>query len=73
MVKINTEAFEQVSKNANLSHESNDVTTATEVVKNTPVYNIPRTWIDQLKKNKMSVSGYLKQALYEKMKRDEML
>ena len=38
----------EVSKNANLSHESNDVATATEVVKNTPVYNIPRTWIDQL-------------------------
>jgi hypothetical protein len=70
MAKINTEAFEQVSQNANLSHEKIDVE---DVVKNTPVYNIPRAWINELKKNKMSVSGYLKQALYEKMKRDEML
>ncbi len=69
MAKINTTAFEEVSQGANLSHDAlND-----EVVKQTIVYNIPKNWVDGIKKNKMTVSGYLKQALYEKLMRDKIL
>jgi hypothetical protein len=71
MVKINTEAFDKVSQGANLNHDTQSATQ--EVRKNTPVYNIPLDWINAIKKNNVAVSSYVKQALFEKLKRDGMI
>ena len=71
MAKINTEAFNRVSENANLSQtnkKAND-----EVRRNTSVYDIPMIWIDAIKKNNVSVSSYIKQAIIEKLTRDSAL
>ncbi len=70
MVKINSDAFKKVSQTANLNHETND---SESVRKNTSVYDIPLLWINAIKKNKISVSSYIKQALFEKLRRDGML
>lgn len=37
------------------------------------VYDIPKAWIKAIKKNRMTASSYLKQALREKLQRDGML
>lgn len=71
MAKINIDAFNKVSENANLSQSEKD--TNIEVRRNTSVYDIPMVWIKAIKKNNVSVSSYIKQAIIEKLTRDGML
>ena len=66
-MKINQAAFEQLSESANLSHVKNE---DTSVRRNTSVYDIPMSWINAIKKNNVSVSSFIKQAIFEKLKRD---
>lgn len=71
MAKINTDAFNQLSKSAGLSHEASNNETATR--KNTSIYDIPLTWIEIIKKEPISLSSYVKVALQEKLKRDGLI
>lgn len=71
MAKINTEAFNQISENANLTQSNQKINL--EVRRNTSVYDIPLVWIDAIKKNNVSVSSYIKQAIIEKLTRDKAL
>ena len=45
----------------------------TKTNKNIMVYNVPTEWIDILKENGVSFSGYAKMAVLEKMKRDGLI
>jgi hypothetical protein len=71
MAKINTNAFNQLSKSAGLSHEP--ITGETATRKNTSIYDIPTAWIDIIKKEPISLSSYVKVALQEKLKRDGLI
>jgi hypothetical protein len=72
MVKINTDAFKEVSQTASLNHD-NTKFEVEEVRKNTSVYDIPIVWINAMKKHKFNVSSYIKQALFEKLRNDGLL
>ena len=37
------------------------------------VYDVPKHWLNQLKKNKLKASQYFKQAVMEKLQRDGMI
>ena len=52
MSKLNTD-------NGNKQEDNSDT------VRNTSVYEIPRAWIDAVKKNKIGISSYIKQAMFE--------
>jgi hypothetical protein len=69
-IKIDQDAFDKISGSANLKNKQDD---NSETVRNTSVYEIPRAWIDAIKNNKISVSSYIKQAMFEKLKRDGMV
>ena len=68
MVKINQAAFEQLQESANMIQNSTQ--DSEDTLKRIPVYNIPKNWIDVLKKNRITASSYIKQALFEKLNRD---
>lgn len=68
MVKINQAAFEQLQESANMIQ--NSAQDSEDTLKRIPVYNIPKSWIDVLKKNRITASSYIKQALFEKLNRD---
>lgn len=44
-----------------------------KVTKNIMVYNVPTEWINILKENGASFSGYAKMAILEKMKKDGLI
>lgn len=69
MVKINETIFNEVSEKASLKEQANN----DEVQRYVMVYDVPKSWIKAIKKNKMTASSYLKQALREKLQRDGML
>ncbi len=69
MVKINETIFNEVSEKASLKEQVNN----DEVQRYVMVYDVPKSWIKAIKKNKMTASSYLKQALREKLQRDGML
>ena len=69
-IKIDQDAFDKIRGNANLQNKQED---NSDTVRNTSVYEIPRAWIDAVKKNKIGVSSYIKQAMFEKLKRDGMI
>ena len=71
MAKINQDAFNQVSKSANLKQQQSAI--EIDTVRLTSVYNIPKSWIALIKNNKVSISDFLKQSLFEKLKRDNMI
>lgn len=48
MVKINQAAFEQLQESANMIQ--NSAQDSEDTLKRIPVYNIPKSWIDVLKK-----------------------
>lgn len=70
MAKINENIFNAVSDKAALKEV---VTDENEVQRYVMVYDIPKAWIRAIKKNRMTASSYLKQALREKLQRDGML
>jgi len=59
--------FEKVVNKASLKNNLEKQT------KNIVVYNVPVEWIDIIKENGMSFSGYAKMAIREKMKRDNLI
>ncbi len=69
MPRINEEAFNKVSSEASLKEKKVDG----EVQRVVAVYDVPKAWINAIKKEKMTASAYLKQALREKLQRDGML
>jgi hypothetical protein len=69
MAKIDESIFEAVSNKASLKEQ----TTNEEIQRYVMVYDIPKSWINAIKKEKMKASSYLKQALREKLQRDGML
>ena len=69
MAKINEDIFNAVSEKASLKEKTIDDDTQRYVM----VYDVPKAWIQSIKKNKMTASAYLKQALREKLQRDGML
>jgi hypothetical protein len=70
MAKINEDVFNAVSEKAPLKEASNP---QDEVQRYVMVYDVPKTWIQAIKRNRMTASAYLKQALREKLQRDGML
>lgn len=69
MAKINEDVYNSVSEKASLKEKTDDNETQRYVM----VYDVPKSWIQSIKKNKMTASSYLKQALREKLQRDNML
>lgn len=69
MAKINEDVFNEVRDKATLKESTEDSETQRYVM----VYDVPKTWIKAIKKNRMTASAYLKQALWEKLQRDGML
>jgi hypothetical protein len=69
MARIDTKIFEAVSSEATLR----DKTTDEEIQRYVTVYDVPKSWIRAIKKEQMTASAYLKQALREKLQRDGML
>lgn len=69
MARIDKKLFEAVSNEASLKEKKADG----EVQRVVAVYDIPKAWINAIKKEKMTASAYLKQALREKLQRDGML
>lgn len=70
MPKINEEVFNSVVVDANLKQNpKND----NEIQRYVMVYDVPKHWLDQLKKNKLKASQYFKQAVMEKLQRDGMI
>lgn len=71
MAKIEEGAFEEVSKGAALKTAG---TANEKVTKNLLVYNIPIEWLDLIKEHNLGTrSGYIVQALREKLIRDGAL
>jgi beta-xylosidase len=70
MAKINENVFNAVSEKAALKEVKNN---DDEIQKYVMVYDVPKSWIQSIKKNRMTASSYLKQALREKLQRDGML
>ena len=75
MAIINEDAFNEVSDKANLQSVKKDSKnqTSDEIQRYVMVYDVPKSWINMIRKNKMTASSYLKQALREKLQRDNML
>ncbi len=71
MVKINKDAFAKLQESANMIQ--NSAQDSDDTLKRIPVYNIPKSWIDVLKKNRITASSYIKQAFFEKLNRDGFL
>ncbi|MFN7093947.1 MAG: hypothetical protein ACK4M7_01150 [Burkholderiales bacterium] len=44
-----------------------------EVQRCVMVYDVPKSWIKEIKRNRMTMSSYAKQAIREKLQRDDML
>lgn len=70
MLKINEDVFNSVADSASLQDKSK---LSDEIQRYVMVYDVPKNWINQLKKNKFKSSQYFKQAVFEKMKRDGIL
>lgn len=70
MAKINETVFNAVSEKAALKEVKQ---VDDEVQRYVMVYDVPKSWIQSIKKNRMTASSYLKQALREKLQRDGML
>lgn len=70
MVKINKNAFDKLQETSNNIHNTEG---ETEYVRMTSCYNIPKSWIQAIKKNKLTTSNYIKQALLEKLTRDGLI
>lgn len=73
MAKINEDIFNAVSDKANLQSVKKESEFDNEIQRYVMVYDVPKSWIRMIKKNKMTASSYLKQALREKLQRDNML
>lgn len=73
MVKINENAFEEVSAKAQLKDNSNKDRLDQEIQRYVMVYDVPKSWIQALKDNKLKSSQYFKQAVLEKLQRDKMI
>lgn len=69
MARIDTKIFEAVSSEATLQDKATDE----EIQRYVTVYDVPKSWIRAIKKEQMTASAYLKQALREKLQRDGML
>lgn len=61
--EIDTQALERVLQKADMS----SVDDLEEKTQNVLVYNVPKSWLDKLKRNRLSVSGTIKIALKEKI------
>lgn len=70
MAKINEEIFNSVADEANLKEKKQD---NDEIQRYVMVYDVPKHWLNQLKKNKLKASQYFKQAVMEKLQRDGMI
>jgi hypothetical protein len=73
MAKINEDVFNAVSDKASLQATKKEVIENDEIQRYVMVYDVPKSWIQVIKKNRMTASSYLKQALREKLQRDNML
>ena len=75
MSKIDEDVFDSVSNQANLqtAKAENIVKIVNTDIQNVLVYDVPKSWLSSIKKNRMTASAYLKQALREKLQRDDML
>jgi hypothetical protein len=70
MAKIDEEIFNSVADEANLKEKKQD---NDEIQRYVMVYDVPKHWLNQLKKNKLKASQYFKQAVMEKLQRDGMI
>ena len=74
MAKINEDIFNAVGDKANLQvAKTAPDNCIDEVQRYVMVYDVPKQWVVSIRKNKMTVSSYVKQALREKLQRDNML
>ena len=71
MVKINEDIFNSVNEKAFLKEQIQVDENQTQ--RYVMVYDVPKAWINAIKKNRMTTSSYVKQALREKLQRDGML
>ena len=74
MVRIDEEMFTNATQSANL--KANKKEQSTETQRESSVYEVPKTWLMAIKKNKTgfrSFSGYAKVALYEKLIKDGLI
>ena len=70
MVKINKDILDKIIGTAALRANTNANTNANDMQPNVSVYNVPRAWLESLKRNKISISAYFKQAIRDKLIRD---
>lgn len=70
MPRIDEEIFNSVADEANLKEKKQD---NDEIQRYVMVYDVPKNWLNQLKKNKLKASQYFKQAVMEKLQRDGMI
>lgn len=73
MAKIDENVFEEVSSKAHLKDNSIQDISSQDIQRYVMVYDVPKLWIDALKKNKLKSSQYFKQAVLEKLQRDNMI
>lgn len=72
MAKINEDVFTSVANEANLKEKKRN-TVDEEIQRYVMVYDVPKHWLNQLKKNKLKASQFFKQAVMEKLQRDGMI
>ena len=70
MAKIDEEIFNSVADEANLKEKKQD---NDEIQRYVMEYDVPKHWLNQLKKYKLKASQYFKQAVMEKLQRDGMI
>ena len=76
MAKISTAAYDSVKSKATLQEQpevQNTKPDESDVQRQTIVYDLPKVWLAEIRRNKMTVGAYIKHALREKLQRDGML
>lgn len=73
MAKINEAMFEEATKTAGL--KSNTETSKKDTQRYIAVYDVPKVWIDAVKRNGgiKTMSAFARQAILEKLERDGLL
>lgn len=73
MAKINEEMFEKATQSAGL--KSNMKTPSHETQRYVAVYDVPKVWIEAVKRNGgiKTMSAFARQAILEKLERDGLL
>ena len=70
MPKIHEDVFNSVAEEANLQEKK---LIEEDIQRYVMVYDVPKHWLNQLKRNKLKASQYFKQAVMEKLQRDGMI